>query len=214
MAMKSLVIDDMKVSPLKESRFVQPVSLEFKQNGKQRKWDMIKVHNSVIIVIFNITRQKMIFVKQFRPAIYYSTIPEEEKQSGSIDTSKYLPSLGITLEFCAGIVDKSKSLAETAREEVLEECGYNVPVEKLQQFKTLRAGVSTEGTYQTFFYVEVTDDMKVNQGGGLVDEGEVIEVVEMTLPEVLTYVDAPENLSPPGFLFGLLWFLRNKAPKV
>lgn len=50
-------------------------------------------------------------------------------------------------------------------------------------------------------------------GGGLVDEGEVIEVVEMTIPQVEAYVDAPDNLSPPGFLFGLLWFLRNKAPK-
>lgn len=55
-----------------------------------------------------------------------------------IDSTKYPPALGITLEFCAGIVDKSKSVAETAREEVLEECGYDVPVENLLHFKTVR----------------------------------------------------------------------------
>ncbi|XP_034255682.1 uridine diphosphate glucose pyrophosphatase NUDT14-like [Thrips palmi] len=213
MAMQNLLIEDMTVSPLKESMFVRPLSLEFKMNGRRRKWDMIKVHDSVVIVIFNVTRQVLVFVKQFRPAIYFSSVPDQDKQNGKIDVSKYPPSLGITLEFCAGIVDKSKSLAETAKEEVLEECGYDVPVENLHKFKTARAGVSTEGTHQTFFYVEVTDSMKVNQGGGLVDEGEVIEVVEMSIPEVQAYAEDTDNMSPPGFLFGLLWFLKNKLPK-
>lgn len=213
MAMQNLFIEDMTVTPLKESIFVKPLSLEFKMNGRRRKWDMIKVHDSVVIVIFNITRQVLVFVKQFRPAIYFSSVPEQDKESGKIDSSKYPPSLGITLEFCAGIVDKNKSLAETAKEEVLEECGYNVPIEKLEKFKTARAGVSTEGTHQTFFYVEVADHMRVNPGGGLVDEGEVIEVVEMSIPEAQAYAEDLDNMSPPGFLFGLLWFLRNKAPK-
>ncbi|KAK3912771.1 Uridine diphosphate glucose pyrophosphatase NUDT14 [Frankliniella fusca] len=241
MAMKSLVVEDVKITPLKESVFVKPLSLEFRQNGKQRKWDMIRVHDSVTIIIFNTTRQKLICVKQFRPAVYYSSIPEDDKKSGRIDTSKHPPSLGITLEFCAGIVDKNKSLVETAREEVLEECGYDVPLEKFEWFKTaryaaycmltpfhlisttinllmicvvhviFRAGVSTEGTRSNFFYVEVTDDMKVNQGGGLVDEGEVIEVVELSIPEAREYAEAIDNISPAGFSFGLLWFFMKKS---
>lgn len=71
-------------------------------------------------------------------AIYFTSVPDQDKGNGQIDTLKYPPSLGITLEFCAGIVDKSKSLAETAKEEVLEECGYDVPVEILHRFKTAR----------------------------------------------------------------------------
>ncbi|XP_026280719.1 uridine diphosphate glucose pyrophosphatase NUDT14 isoform X2 [Frankliniella occidentalis] len=213
MAMKSLVVEDMKVTALKESAFVKPLSLEFRQNGKRRKWDMIKVHDSVTIIIFNITRQKLICVKQFRPAVYFSSIPEDDRKSGIIDTTKYPPSIGITLEFCAGIVDKNKSLAETAREEVLEECGYDVPVERFEKFKTARAGVSTEGTRSNFFYVEVTDDMKVNQGGGLVDEGEVIEVVELSISDAQQYVEAVDNISPAGFSFGLVWFLMKKGTK-
>ena len=212
MAMQKLLIEDVRIVPLKESLFVKPLSVEFKQNGKRRKWDVIKVHDSVIIVIYNTTRKKLVLVKQFRPAIYLGSVPEEDKRSGTIDTSKYPASLGVTIEFCAGIVDKEKSIAETAREEILEECGYDVPLDQIQKFKTLRSGVSIQGTHSTYFYAEVTDEMRVNAGGGLVDEGEVIEVIEMSIPEAVSYSEAMENCSCPGFLFGLLWFLRNKMP--
>lgn len=50
---------------------------------------------------------------------------------------------GITLEVCAGIVDKSdKSLAEIATEEVEEECGFKLdsPIEFVQSF---RASIGT-----------------------------------------------------------------------
>jgi UDP-sugar diphosphatase len=39
----------------------------------------------------------------------------------------------VTIELCAGIVDApDKSLAEIAKQEVLEECGYDVPVKNFQ----------------------------------------------------------------------------------
>ncbi len=44
----------------------------------------------------------------------------------------------ITLECCAGIVDKSKTLAEIARDEVFEECGYDSPLEKVEFVQTFR----------------------------------------------------------------------------
>lgn len=62
--------------------------------------------------------------------MYYNSIPVEERSA--IDPSKYPASLGYTLELCAGIVDKNKSLAEIAAEEVFEECGYKVALEKLE----------------------------------------------------------------------------------
>lgn len=42
------------------------------------------------------------------------------------------------MELCAGIVDKDKSWIEIAREEVLEECGYDVPVERIEEVLTFR----------------------------------------------------------------------------
>lgn len=52
---------------------------------------------------------------------------------GEIDWSKVPASLGVTIELCAGILDNAKLGAkETAKQEVLEECGYDVPLENFQ----------------------------------------------------------------------------------
>jgi 8-oxo-dGTP pyrophosphatase MutT (NUDIX family) len=55
-----------------------------------------------------------------------------------IDTSKYPPETGITLELCAGIVDKDLPLEEIAKIEVLEECGYDVPVSNFERIISYR----------------------------------------------------------------------------
>lgn len=52
--------------------------------------------------------------------------------------AKYPATLGFTLELCAGIIDKSKPFIEIAREEVLEECGYDVPLERIEEVLTYR----------------------------------------------------------------------------
>ena len=51
----------------------------------------------------------------------------------NVDTSKNPGHQGITYELCAGILDKAKDLVEIAKEEVLEECGYDVPLEKFER---------------------------------------------------------------------------------
>lgn len=55
-----------------------------------------------------------------------------------IDTGKYPPSLGFTIELCAGIVDKDQSLAETMKDELLEECGYDVPLSAINKVTSYR----------------------------------------------------------------------------
>lgn len=53
--------------------------------------------------------------------------------------------------------------------------------------------------------------MKVSDGGGTGDE--LIEVVEMTIEDIKKYVTQSGVVkSPPSFLFGIYWFLLNKAP--
>ena len=73
---------------------------------------------------------------------------------------------GITLELCAGIVDKAKTPREIAKMEILEECGYDVPLECVEEVQSLPGGVGTSGERIYLFYTEVTDQMKVNTGGG------------------------------------------------
>lgn len=60
--------------------------------------------------------------------------------------------------------------------------------------------------------------MFVQLGGGLVEEGEVIEIVELPMLEakVISY-DPNSPLVPTncyfGLLYGFLWFFCNKADK-
>jgi UDP-sugar diphosphatase len=47
----------------------------------------------------------------------------------------------------------------------------------------------------------------------LAQEGEFIDVVEMTIPEIKKYITQEDIQSPGGFLFGVYWFLANKYSK-
>lgn len=80
-----------------------------------------------------------------------ATAAPEVGQEGSEEASRpHQPpaSAGVTYELCAGIVDKPHlSLEEIACQEVLEECGYEVPVSKLRRITSYRCGYipSTHG---------------------------------------------------------------------
>jgi UDP-sugar diphosphatase len=201
-------VKDVVIKPLDKSIYLQPHTMHFTQNGLKRTWDLLEVHDSVAILLHNIQRNTLIFVKQFRPPVYYGSIPEEDRKN-EIDVNKYPPDLGVTLELCAGLVDKDSSLVQIAKEEVLEECGYDVPLSGLIKIGSYRSGVGTLGSLQTAYYCEVSDEMKVSQGGGVGDE--IIDVVEMTVPEVKEYVGQDKLPSPPSFLFAIYWFLLNKV---
>ncbi|KAH8381227.1 hypothetical protein KR093_000094 [Drosophila rubida] len=194
-----------------DSPYVQPHRMYYVQNGVEKNWDLLKVHDSVAIILFNTTRQKLVLVKQFRPAVYHGVITTELGSFDKADLKAFPPAIGVTLELCAGIVDKSKSWSEIAREEVLEECGYDVNVDRIEQVMVYRSGVGSSGAKQAMYYCEVTDADKANSGGGVEDE--MIEVVELSLAEAKRMVQqGAVNNSPPSCLMGLMWFLANKAP--
>ena len=87
-----------------------------------------------------------------------------------------------------------------------------MPASRIEEIMNYRSGVGTSGAIQTLFYVEVTDSDKCTNGGGVDDE--IIEVVELSIPEAEKLVETgTTHSSPPSFLFGVLWFLTNKAPK-
>ncbi|KAL8168841.1 UNVERIFIED_CONTAM: hypothetical protein K2H54_019913 [Gekko kuhli] len=101
----------------------------------------------VSILIFNTSRQCFVVVKQFRPAVYMSDMAQHCPQDFERNCLENwyplecrLPaSVGVTYELCAGIIDKPElSLEEIARQEVLEECGYEVPLASLQRITSYR----------------------------------------------------------------------------
>lgn len=207
-------VTDIRFGPLPpESPYVKPFRMYYTQNGMEKNWDLLKVHDSVAIILFNVTRQRLVFVRQFRPAVYYGLISDRNgRTDDKIDYERYPTALGVTLELCAGIVDKTKPFVEIAREEVLEECGYDVPLESIEEIMTYRSGVGASGALQKMYYCEVTDAQRQTSGGGVDDE--LIECVELTVDEARKMVaKGADNPSPPSCLMGVLWFLANRVPK-
>ncbi|KFM74979.1 Uridine diphosphate glucose pyrophosphatase, partial [Stegodyphus mimosarum] len=203
-------ITNVKIVECDESMYIKPARMLYEQNGVKKSWDLMRIHDSVSIIIFNVSREVLVFVKQFRPAVYYAEVKDENCEE-EIDTKKYPASLGMTIELCAGIVDKVQSLEETARDEILEECGYSVPLTLLQKVTSYRSGVGVTGSIQTLFYVEVTDSMKVSQGGGNSYEGEYIEVIELNLEQACSLIYDEKVPRPTSLVLALMWFFRNKT---
>ena len=117
---------------------------------------------------------------------------------------------GIAYELCAGIVDKQMSLSQVAKEEVLEECGYDVPVENLRQVTSWRGEVGHASNCQTLFYAEVTDDMlSPGAGGGNLHEGEQIEILYLPVSDMLTFMYDEEKVKEASLMFAFLWWTEN-----
>jgi len=207
-------IKDVKFVELKESNFVKPYRMLYKQDGKEKVWDCIRSHSSVAVLIFNKTRNVFVFVEQFRPAVFSARCSDE---NGEIPIGKSwndgVARNGITLELCAGIIDKKMSEEDIGVAEVFEECGYQVKPESLERISSCLGSVGLSGSRSTIFYAEVTDEMKVSDGGGLASEGEMITVREMSVKQTRAYMASPFVNSPTGFLMAVNWFLANKSQK-
>jgi len=153
-------------SKLVFENFIKIFKIKLKHNKKTFSRDCVEVGSSVAAVVYNVLTKKYIFVKQFR-----------------------VGSLSELLEIPAGHIDlnshtSSDEPRKDAIREILEETGYAVDDIKLIVPTYYTSPGFTSETI-TIFYVEVTN--KIGDGGGLEEENENIEVVEMTESEVLRY---------------------------
>src|SRR6218665_3921059 len=79
-------------------------------------------------------------------AVFLSSARTLGLTGSKLDASALPPSAGFTYELCAGIIDKQKSVAAIAVEEVLEECGYQVTEDCLEEITKCRLSYCTEVT--------------------------------------------------------------------
>ena len=70
--------------------------------------------------------------------------------------------------------------------------------------------MGTSGTLQTLFYAQVTDAMRVGEGGGNPSEGELIEVIEVPVSDSLAFFMDETVETPVGLLFGITWYMTCK----
>lgn len=68
------------------------------------------------------------------------------------------------------------------------------------------------GSYQTLFYCEVTDNMKISAGGGNAAEGEEIEVINIPLDKSSELFFDQDKPRSTGLLLALMWFEHHKKP--
>uniref|UniRef100_A0A0V0GD76 Uridine diphosphate glucose pyrophosphatase NUDT14 n=1 Tax=Triatoma dimidiata TaxID=72491 RepID=A0A0V0GD76_TRIDM len=204
--MSNLNVSNVKICELSNSEYVIPFKVIYTQGGKPKFWDLVEIHQSVSVILYNWERDCLVCVKQFRPGVYLNSIPKEERLN-EIDTNKYPSSLGMTIEFCSGIVDKKESLRKIAVDEIKEETGYVVDEVSLREVQSFRSAIGISGDITTMFYIEITDQQKLFPGGGI--EEELIEVIELSMDEAKEILQHPSPVVPVEFLYGLRWFFTN-----
>lgn len=111
---------------------------------------------------------------------------------------------GWPLEVVAGVVPPGETPEDVARREALEEVGCRVPrLEPVGAFY-LSPGVSSERIFLYYGEVSLRDR---RGGGGLDEEGEDIEVVELPLAEAWAALDRGAIVDAKT-LIGLMWLRR------
>jgi len=129
---------------------------------------LLRRPDAVCAVVHNTDRDSIYLVKQFRPGAF-------EKDQGWL------------YELAAGLIDGDETPIEALHREVEEELGFTFEnVELLHHFFP-SPGIITERVF--LFYVQVTDAEKVSPGGGLDSEHEDLEIVEIPIKELESFMD-------------------------
>ena len=188
MATSSIKI--IKIEPCENPQFIKPRLITYLQSGIEKTWEIANTHDSVSILLYHDERDAFVLVKQFRPAIFMHNND------------------GYTYELCAGLVDKDKDIQIIAQEEIMEECGYDVPLESIEKITAFHTAVGFAGGRQTVYFAKINDAMKKSEGGGIDDEE--IEVIYLPLHEVQKFMFDESKAKTPGLLFSFMWFMENK----
>ena len=126
--------------------------------------------NGTSILLYNKEKQTVILTKQFRMPAYVNDVND-----------------GMSIEVCAGALDKDESPETCIIREVEEEVGYKVKSVKKVMESYMSPGAVTEKMH--YFIAEYSEDMKINDGGGVESEDEEIEVLEIPFNDALEMVN-------------------------
>jgi len=148
-------------------RFVhlQKVTVEHKTLDGGRQTVVREIHdhgNAATILLYDPRHRSVIFVRQLR-------VPPVMNGDD-----------GFLIETPAGLLDKDDSLTAIIRE-AMEETGYRIDRADYLFDAYMSPGTLTEKV--SFFAAEIDVTMKTGKGGGLEEEGEDIEILEIPLTE-------------------------------
>ncbi|MCC2972672.1 GDP-mannose pyrophosphatase NudK [Massilia sp. IC2-476] len=128
--------------------------------------------NGAAILLYNRARRSVVLTRQFRLPAYLNGLAD-----------------GMLIEAAAGLLD-DMAPAERIRMEAEEETGYRIErVEKVFE-AYMSPGSVTEKLH--FFVAEYEDSQRVSDGGGVVVEGEDIQVLELPFDEAVEMIGRGE----------------------
>lgn len=185
------IIKDFKTGELKDTRFVHPVRITYTQNSKNKVWEAVKSFDSVSVLLYHEEKDAFLLVKQFRAPVY-------------LNNKNHL----CTYELCAGIIDKDASLEQITKEEIDEECGYDVPLDSIKKITSFYTNVGVSGGCQNLFYATINESMKVHNGGGINDEE--IDLMFLPLDEIEEFLFDETKAKTPGLMFSFYWFMKKR----
>ena len=116
--------------------------------------------NGAVALLYNRENNSVVLTRQFRIPTYLNN-----------------NATGMLLEACAGIVEEGEDPSDAMMREIEEETGYKVKSVKKVFEMYMTPGSVSEMLF--FFIAEYTPQQKVSEGGGLEEESEDIEVIEM-----------------------------------
>ncbi len=151
--------------------------IDFEKRNAAGRWDEQQREaydrgNGATILLVDWSRRTVILTRQFRMPAYLN---------GHVD--------GLLIETPAGLLELDD--AETAiRREAEEETGYRV--RSVTQLFDLYMSPGSVTERVVFFAAEYTADDRVSAGGGVAEEGEDIEVMEVGIEEALDLVATGE----------------------
>ena len=128
--------------------------------------------DGAVVLLYNSAQKTVVLIRQFRLPAYLNGV-----------------SSGMLYEACAGMVERESPEAGIIRE-IQEETGFEIPyVEKVCEAFT-SPGALTERLY--FFVAPYKKEQKTSAGGGLAEEQEHIEVVEMSIDDAMEKIKTGE----------------------
>ncbi len=128
--------------------------------------------NGAAILLYHPQQRTVILTRQFRLPTFVNGNPD-----------------GMMIEACAGLLDE-KEPEDCIRKETEEETGYRISQVKKVMQAYMSPGSVTEILY--FFVAEYAAEMRVSEGGGLAEEQENIEVLELDFDRAYGMIESGE----------------------
>ena len=151
------------------------VRVAYRQMRRDGSWqdqdrDLLDRGDGVTVLPYNRARQTVLLLRQPR-----------------IVATMNGGATGETIEACNGLIERGESAMECALREVEEEVGHRLA--RLQPVTEVYASPGGSLEMVHLFIGGYDDTTRVAEGGGIAEEGEDIEALEVTLAQAMQWVE-------------------------